>query len=122
MVRPASTVIGAFCLLEMAHAMIWSGPQVTPAGLVAVDGVSPRPTQAPGWDGLPVELRKRGAGQYVYPPPPNWCGFINGHYGMVDHNHGRTELIKTGRYGPFMQHRLYLCVLGEGFRLLHRSC
>lgn len=94
MLRPASTLVFALGLMEMAYAMRWSGPQVTPAGLMAMNGVTPRPTQAPGWDGLPRELRKRAAGEYIYPPPPNWCGFVSGDYGMIDDDFGPTELIK----------------------------
>lgn len=51
----------------------------TPMGLVAIEGVSPRPTEAPGLNGIPRELVKR---QYIqFPPPANWCGFVNGVYG-----------------------------------------
>lgn len=85
MMRLASTFFSTLCLLERSYAMMWSGPQVTPAGLMAMNGMSPRPTQAPGWNGIPEELRKR-AGQYLYPPPLNWCGFVEGDYSMTqDH-------------------------------------
>lgn len=83
MMRSASIFIKTLCLLEMGYAMIWSGPKVTPAGLMAINGVSPRPTQAPGWNAVPGDLRKRAAGQYQYPPPPNWCGFIGGYYSTL---------------------------------------
>lgn len=52
-------------------------PMPTPMGLVAMAGVSPRPTEAPGLNGMPRELVKR----VLFPPPDNWCGFINGFYG-----------------------------------------
>lgn len=91
--RPASTFIYTLCLLEMASAMTWSGPQLTPVGLMAMDGMSPRPTQAPGWDGLPGELRKR---DYQYPPPLNWCGFVTGDYCMMQSEIGpNRELIEA---------------------------
>lgn len=50
----------------------------TPVGLMAIAGVSPRPTEAPGSNGIPQELLKRENVQY--PPPANWCGFVNGIY------------------------------------------
>ena len=94
MVRPASTLFSILCLLEVTYAMMWSGPQVTPAGLMAMKGMSPRPTQAPGGNGIPRELRKRAEDQYLYPPPLNWCGFVEGDYSMIQDDLRRTELTK----------------------------
>lgn len=123
MVRPAlTTFIHTFCLLELAYAITWSGPQVTPAGLMAMNGVSPRPTQAPDWNGIPRELRKRAApGQYLYPPPLNWCGFVSGDYGMIGYQYHRTVLNQLGRKCPLLRHRLQLFILWRRCRLLHRS-
>ena len=47
-------------------------------GIMATAGMSPRPTEAPGLNGLPKELVRRANVQY--PPPPNWCGFVDGLY------------------------------------------
>ena len=46
---------------------------------MAIVGVSPRPTEAPGLNGIPPELRRRQDVQW--PPPANWCGFVNSIYG-----------------------------------------
>ena len=59
----------------------WPGPMPTPMSLMATAGMSPRPTEAPGLNGIPRELRRRQNVQYQYPPPPNWCGFVNSLYG-----------------------------------------
>ena len=64
--------------IAMPGAMPWMGPMPTPMGLMASAGMSPRPTEAPGSNGVPIELRKRG--NVPYPPPPNWCGFVGGFY------------------------------------------
>ena len=57
-------------VVAMPGAMPWMGPMPTPMGLMASAGMSPRPTDAPGSNGVPVELRRR---QNVdYPPPLNW--------------------------------------------------
>ncbi|KAG7008101.1 GTpase-activating protein GYP7 [Physcia stellaris] len=53
----------------------------TPLGLMAQAGMSPRPTEAPGLNGIPQELVRRQNVQY--PPPPNWCGFVGGDYSNV---------------------------------------
>lgn len=69
----------ASLLLRTAIAIPWIGPTPTPLGLMAVAGVSPRPTEAPGLNGIPQELLRRQDVQF--PPPANWCGFVNGIYG-----------------------------------------
>ena len=66
--------------IAMPGAMPWLGPAPTPMSLMATAGMSPRPTEAPGLNGIPRELRRR-QNQYQYPPPPNWCGFIDSLYG-----------------------------------------
>lgn len=43
----------------------------THAGVIPMDGVSPVPTEAPSFDGIPKELRKRDI-------PSSWCGMIDG--------------------------------------------
>lgn len=74
--------IYAFLFLHSAYAMPgalpWAGPMPTPMGLMATAGMSPRPTTAPGFNSIPPELRKRSDVQY--PPPENWCGFVDGAY------------------------------------------
>lgn len=72
-------ILYASLLWRIAIAMPWIGPMATPIGLMAIAGVSPRPTEAPGSNGIPQELLKRENVQY--PPPANWCGFVNGIYG-----------------------------------------
>ena len=73
------TIHYAPLLFGIATAMPWLAPMPTPMGLMAIAGVSPRPTEAPGLNGIPQELRRREAVQY--PPPANWCGFVNSNYG-----------------------------------------
>ena len=73
------TFLYASLLVRIAIAMPWLGPMPTPMGLMAVAGVSPRPTEAPGLNGIPRELLKRELVQF--PPPDNWCGFVDGLYG-----------------------------------------
>ncbi|KAK4692670.1 hypothetical protein P7C71_g4577, partial [Lecanoromycetidae sp. Uapishka_2] len=72
----------ASLLFEIAVAMPGlmplNGPMPTPMGLMATAGISPRPTEAPGFNGIPQELRRRQDVQY--PPPLNWCGFVDGFY------------------------------------------
>ena len=48
----------------------------TPTGLMAEVGMSLLPTEAPGQNGIPRELLRRA--QPPFPPPVNYCGFING--------------------------------------------
>ena len=62
-------------------AMPWSGPMPTPQGLIATLGISPRPTEAPGANNIPKELRARQQSNVQFPPPDNWCGFVSGLYG-----------------------------------------
>lgn len=47
----------------------------TQAGIMPMDGVSPVPTEAPGLNGIPNELRKRAIGS------TNWCGMVDGNPG-----------------------------------------
>lgn len=51
----------------------------TPAASLIMNGFSPRPTNPPGSNGVPRELLRRAAG-IQFPPPDNWCGFIEGDY------------------------------------------
>ncbi|KAL8731230.1 MAG: hypothetical protein Q9181_004373 [Wetmoreana brouardii] len=66
-------------LHEIAFAVPWIEPLPTPQGILADAGVSPRPTEAPGLQGIPKELKRRQQ-NVIYPPPANWCGFIDGDY------------------------------------------
>ena len=59
----------------------------TPTGLMAEVGISLLPTEAPGQNGIPRELLRRA--QPPYPPPVNYCGFINGKAGAVLMNRNR---------------------------------
>lgn len=52
----------------------------TRTGVTATDGVSPHPTEAPGLNGIPKELRNRAIQPTLSSPPANWCGFIDGDY------------------------------------------
>jgi len=61
--------------VAMPGALPWAGPMPTPLSLMATAGISPLPTEAPGSRGIPQELRR---GDVQYPPPANWCGFIEG--------------------------------------------
>lgn len=63
---------GARYLIESAS--------TTPAGLIAVDGLSPRPTLGPRQDKLLGRLQRR-ADSIISPAPSNWCGFLDGDYG-----------------------------------------
>lgn len=70
-------------LLPLARAIpgavpTWIGPMPTPEGLIDTDGISPLPTPAPGWGAIPLELRRRQNTQIPFPPPDNWCGFVDG--------------------------------------------
>lgn len=73
-----SGFVGLF--IQSCYAVPWIAAMETPLGLMATAGMSPRPTEAPGLKGLPKELVRRANVQY--PPPPNWCGFIDGDYSM----------------------------------------
>lgn len=56
-----------------------AAPPPTPAASLILNGFSPRPTNPPGSNGVPRELLRRAAG-IQFPPPDNWCGFIEGDY------------------------------------------
>ncbi|EFQ99493.1 hypothetical protein MGYG_02506 [Nannizzia gypsea CBS 118893] len=59
-------------------------PVATPAGLVALNGMSPIPTPPPGLPaGIPPELMKRQSGNSTsllipFPPPAYYCGLVDG--------------------------------------------
>lgn len=73
-------LMNVFLVLPVALAVPWIGPIPTPAaGIEAMNGMSPRPTEAPGAGNIPRELLKRQR-QAVFPPPINWCGFITGDF------------------------------------------
>ncbi|KAI4117245.1 MAG: hypothetical protein LQ345_002479 [Seirophora villosa] len=71
----------ASCLNGIAVAIQWIEPLPTRQHHLADAGVSPRPTDAPGSNGIPKELRRRQQ-NVLYPPPDNWCGFIEGDYDL----------------------------------------
>lgn len=72
------TIMYAVLLLPVALAVPWIGAIPTPAGLMAMNGMSPRPTEAPGDGSIPHDLLKRD--QFIFPPPASWCGFVTGSY------------------------------------------
>ena len=47
----------------------------TQAGIMPKDGQSPLPTEAPGLNGIPNELRRRDIAL------PEWCGLVDGNPG-----------------------------------------
>lgn len=65
-------VTGARYLIESAS--------TTPAGLIPIGGISPRPTLGPRRDKLLEKLQRR-ADSIISPALSNWCGFIDGDYG-----------------------------------------
>ena len=75
----SGAIIYASLSFSIATAMPWTGPMPTPMGLMAIAGVSSRPTEAPGLHGVPQELLRRE--DVLYSPPANWCDFVNGVYG-----------------------------------------
>ncbi|KAL8689161.1 MAG: hypothetical protein Q9224_004707 [Gallowayella concinna] len=81
--RIFNVVILAPSLFGSTLAVPWVEPLPTPQGYLFNAGVSPRPTEAPGLNGIPRELVRRQQ-DVIYPPPPNWCGFINGDYNFGD--------------------------------------
>ncbi|MCJ1401378.1 hypothetical protein MMC11_004590 [Xylographa trunciseda] len=72
------SMVGA--VVALSHRVLataWPGPDPTPTGLMAQIGMSLRPTEAPGLNGIPKELLVRQSG-VPFPPPNNWCGFVDG--------------------------------------------
>lgn len=77
----ASALFLLLLLVPGSGARYLSGGAVeTQPGLTATNGISPVPTEAPGLNGIPKELRKRIIQSTIYPPPPNWCGMLDGDY------------------------------------------
>ncbi|KAL8912369.1 MAG: hypothetical protein Q9172_007514 [Xanthocarpia lactea] len=77
--RLLSLVTLTLALLERTSAIPWVEPLQTPQAYFLQAGVSPRPTEAPGLNGIPKELVRRQQ-DLIFPPPPDWCGFISGNY------------------------------------------
>lgn len=68
-------------LVSATSARYLSGRAIeTQAGNMPMNGVSPVPTEAPGFNGIPKELRKRVIQNFIDPPPASWCGMIDGDY------------------------------------------
>ncbi|KAL9608784.1 MAG: hypothetical protein Q9167_006390 [Letrouitia subvulpina] len=62
----------------LVNAVPWN--EVNPTQAILADaGFSPRPTEAPGLNGIPKELLGRDDSR-IFPPPANWCGFVEGDY------------------------------------------
>ncbi|KAI4199815.1 MAG: hypothetical protein LQ350_004345 [Teloschistes chrysophthalmus] len=77
--RALRLFVAAPSLLHLVSAIPWNEPLPTPQRILADAGWTPRPTEAPGVNGVPKELMRRQQ-NVIYPPPSNWCGFINGDY------------------------------------------
>lgn len=77
-IMPFWSIMNAVLLLPVALAVPWNGATPTPASLMAMNGMSPRPTEAPGDESIPHDLLKRD--QIIFPPPANWCGFVTSNY------------------------------------------
>ncbi|MCJ1259923.1 hypothetical protein MMC24_007762 [Lignoscripta atroalba] len=76
--RSLSTLTsGAILLADLVVAVPWLEPVATPTGVMAQVGISLLPTQAPGLGNIPKELLRKQA-DLPFPPPVNWCGFVNG--------------------------------------------
>lgn len=106
--RISNLVFLAPPLLRLTVAVPGIEPLPTPQGYLFYAGVSPRPTEAPGLNGIPKELVRREQ-DVIYPPPPSWCGFINGDYGERATVFLTRQLL-TCRYrqSPHLQIALYL--------------
>ena len=74
MVITTALIVGSL-LLDRVAAIPWPGPIPTQAGLMPMAGMSLRPTDAPGFEGIPPALRRRDV---VSPPLDNWCGLVTG--------------------------------------------
>lgn len=111
--------MNAFLLLPAALAMPWNGANPTPeAGLLAMNGMSPRPTPAPAFENIPRELLKKRASQpYIYPPPKNWCGFESGIYSKLNHlnpfKQNASKILSTA--SPINCPELLICSLTGNF-------
>lgn len=79
-------------------------------GLMANAGMSPKPTEAPGSNGIPKELLRRQNHNYVFPPPDNWCGFINGAYSQYLAPRGYPLLLIDSIGNPLSCSADYTCV------------
>ncbi|KAL8788981.1 MAG: hypothetical protein Q9213_001390 [Squamulea squamosa] len=77
--RILDVVVITLSVLRTTSAVPWVEPSPTPQARLFDAGVSPRPTEAPGLNGIPRELFRRQQ-DVIYPPPPNWCGFVSGNY------------------------------------------
>lgn len=78
----ASALFLLLLLVPASGARYLSGQAIeTQPGIVAIDGISPVPTEALGLNGIPKELRIRAPVQtFIETPPSSWCGFIDGNY------------------------------------------
>ncbi|KAL8647184.1 MAG: hypothetical protein Q9210_005709 [Variospora velana] len=95
-------------------AIPWVEPLPTPQNFLADAGVSPRPTDAPGYSRIPKELRRRQQ-DVIYPPPDNWCGFIDGDYGTYLYNCEATT--NTGLLSVEQLADYYITAISSSFSL-----
>ncbi|KAI4158788.1 MAG: hypothetical protein LQ342_007135 [Letrouitia transgressa] len=82
-----------FALNCLVHAVPWNELDPTPQAILADAGFSPRPTEAPGLNGIPKELLRRDD-SVIFPPPANWCGFVEGDYDTCDSDCQRNDAIR----------------------------
>lgn len=76
----ATFIISFLIMTPSASAMVrLQAAPPTPIASLIMNGISPRPTDPPGSNGVPRELLRR-ATAIQFPPPPNWCGFVTGDY------------------------------------------
>lgn len=77
----ASFISSLLIMIPSAAAMVRiQAAAPTPVAPLIMNGISPRPTDPPGSNGVPRELLRRAAA-VPSPPPDNWCGFVEGDYG-----------------------------------------
>ncbi|KAI4134081.1 MAG: hypothetical protein LQ347_001815 [Umbilicaria vellea] len=99
--------------LTITTAMPWLEPSATSVNVMASAGISLRPTEAPGLNGIPKELLRRQVSQLPSTPPDNWCGFITGdpsEYPRTAHAIAQAKTL-------FIRQRSILC-LDQNLRLL----
>lgn len=107
----SATLIVVSVLIHLAVAIPWPGPLPTQAGLMAMAGMSPRPTDAPGFEGIPQALRKRNV---QYPPPDNWCGFIAGDYSGFGFPSRIIPVLNSRTGDPLSCRTQYTCAISGG--------
>jgi hypothetical protein len=88
-----SRITALLFLLHLSCAIPWAGPAPTPTDLMAEGGITLLPTEAPGLNGIPKELLRRE--EIPFPPPLNWCGFLDGNPSAYNLSPGSLIEINT---------------------------